>query len=155
MQNNNYLSDYIKSLYDQIQSLKGEVMFLKTELSGKNETINILVDSVSRKEYGNITTEIHYNAKNKENKITKEVTDTEEPSHQKTKDSKGLRNEDNSNASESTKKLCDDAKIDYLDSSININPRRHLNNSKLHLNTKGSRKLLQNFVTFIKKLFSA
>ena len=53
------------------------------------------------------------------------------------------------------KKLCDDAKIDYLDSSININPRRHLNNSKLHLNTKGSGKLLQNFVTFIKKRFSA
>ena len=51
------------------------------------------------------------------------------------------------------KKLCDDAKIDYLDSSININPRRHLNNSKLHLNTKGSGKLLQNFVTFIKKSF--
>ena len=53
------------------------------------------------------------------------------------------------------KKLCDDAKIDYLNSSININPRRHLNNSKLHLNTKGSGKLLQNFVTFIKKKFSA
>ena len=49
------------------------------------------------------------------------------------------------------KKLCDDAKIDYLDSSININPRRHLNNSKLHLDTKGSGKLLQNFVTFIEK----
>ena len=44
-----------------------------------------------------------------------------------------------------------DAKIDYLDSSINIKPRIHLNNSKLHLNTKGSGKLLQNFVTFIKK----
>ena len=48
-------------------------------------------------------------------------------------------------------KLCDDAKIGYLDSSISINPRRHLNNSKMHLNTKGSGKLLQNFVTFIKK----
>ena len=32
---------------------------------------NILVDSVSRKESGNITTDIHYNAKNNENKITK------------------------------------------------------------------------------------
>ena len=53
------------------------------------------------------------------------------------------------------KKLCDDAKIDYLDTNIYINPRRHLNNSKLHLNTKGSGKLLQNFVTFIKKKFSA
>ena len=46
-------------------------------------------------------------------------------------------------------------KIDYLDSSININPRRHLNNSKLHLKNKGSGKLLQTFVTIIKKKFSA
>ena len=53
------------------------------------------------------------------------------------------------------KKLCDDAKIDYLDSSININPQRHLNSSRLELNTTGSGKLLQNFVTFIKKTFSA
>ena len=50
MENNNYLSDYIKSLHDQIQSLKSEVVFLKTEISRKNETINILVDSASRKE---------------------------------------------------------------------------------------------------------
>ena len=33
MENNNYLSDYIKSLHDQIQSLKSEVVFLRTELS--------------------------------------------------------------------------------------------------------------------------
>ena len=59
MENNNYLSDYIKSIDDQIQSLKREVVFLRTELSGKNETINILVDSVSRTESGNITTNIH------------------------------------------------------------------------------------------------
>ena len=51
------------------------------------------------------------------------------------------------------KKLCNDAKIDYLNSTINIDPPRHLNNSKLHLNNKGSGKLLQNFVTFIKKSF--
>ena len=77
MENNNYLSDYIKILHDQIQSLKSEVVFFRTELSGKNETMNILVDSVSRKESGNITTDIHYNAKNNVNKITKEVTDRE------------------------------------------------------------------------------
>ena len=59
MENNNYLSDYIKSIDDQIQSLKRGVVFLRTELSGKNETINILVDSVSRTESGNITTNIH------------------------------------------------------------------------------------------------
>ena len=52
-------------------------MFLRTELSGKNETINILVDSMARKESGNITIDIHYNAKNNENKITKEVIDIE------------------------------------------------------------------------------
>ena len=79
MEDNNYLSDYIKSLHDQIESLRNEVVFLRTELSGKNETINILVDSVSRKESGNITTDILYNGKNNENKITKEVTDIEEP----------------------------------------------------------------------------
>ena len=104
MENNNYLSDYIKSLHDQIQSLKSEVVFLRTELSGKNETINILVDSVSRKESGNITTDIHYNAKNNENKITKEVTDIEEPPQQNNEDNEGLRNEDNSNALEFTSK---------------------------------------------------
>ena len=53
------------------------------------------------------------------------------------------------------KKLCNDAKTEYLDSGINIKPRRHLNNSKLHLNTKDSGKLPQNFVTFIKKKVSA
>ena len=53
------------------------------------------------------------------------------------------------------KSLCDEAKIDFIDNSKNINPRRYLNNSKLHLNTKGSGKLLQNFVIFFKKRFSA
>ena len=104
MENNNYLSDYIKSLHDQIQSLKSELVFLRTELSGQNETINILDDSVSRKESGNITTDIHYNAKTNENKITKEVTDIQEPPQQNNEDNEGLRNEDNSNALESTSK---------------------------------------------------
>ena len=105
MENNNYLRDYyIKSLYDETHSLKSEVVFLKIELSGKNETINILVDNVSRKESGNITTDIHYNAKNNENKITKEVTDIKEPPQQNNEDNEGLRNEDNSNALESNSK---------------------------------------------------
>ena len=77
MGNNNYVSDYIKSLHDQIQSLKSEVVFLRTKLSGKNETINILDDSLSRNESGNITTDIHHNTN--ENQIAKEVTDIEEP----------------------------------------------------------------------------
>ena len=102
MENNNYLSDYIKSLHDQIQSLKSKVVFLRTELSGKNETINILVDSVSRKEAGNITTDIHYNAKNNENKNTKEVTDIEEPPQQNNEDNESLHNADKSNGLEFT-----------------------------------------------------
>ena len=104
MENNNYLSDYIKSLHDQIQSLTSEVVFLKTELSGKSETINILVGSVFRKESGNITTDIQYNAKNNENKIAKEVTDIEEPPQQSNEDKESSCNEDNSNALESTSK---------------------------------------------------
>ena len=94
----------ILSLHDQIQSLKSEVVFLRTELSGKNETINILVDSVTRKESGNITTDIHYNAKNNENKITKEVSDIKEPPQQNNEDIEGLRIKDNSNALEFTTK---------------------------------------------------
>ena len=104
MENNNYLSDYIKSLHDQIHSLKSEAVFLRTELSVKNETINILVDSVSRKESVNITTDIHSNAKSNENKITKDVADMEEPPQQNNEDSEGLRNEGNSNDLEFTTK---------------------------------------------------
>ena len=77
-------------------------MFLRTELSRKNE--NILVDSVSRKESGNITTDIHYNAQNKDNKNKKEVTDIEEPPQQNSEGIEGLRNEDSSNALESISK---------------------------------------------------
>ena len=248
-------------------------MFLRTELSGKNETINILVDSVSRKESRNITTDIHYNVINNENKITNKVTDIEEPSRQNNEDNEGLRNGDNSNALESISKnnsdrdnssilqegtelrnkhsstiekknifILGDSMVkhiygwemnkklnkkhkafvrsfsgakttsmrDYIkpclkenslehfvlhvktndlpsvksadsiarsiiilaqeviaekrsvstssikprnDRSININPQRHLNNSRLHLNTKSSDKLLQSFVTFTKKSF--
>ena len=95
MENNN-------SLHDQIQSLKSELVFLRTELSGKNE--NILVDSVSRKESGNITTDIQYNAQNKDNKNKKEVTDIEEPPQQNSEGNEGLRNEDSSNALESISK---------------------------------------------------
>ena len=40
----------------------------------------------STKESGNITTDIHYNAKNKKNKIKKEVTDTQEPPQQNNED---------------------------------------------------------------------
>ena len=90
------------------------MVFLGTELSGKNETINLLVDIVSRKEPGNITTGIHCNAKNNENKITKQVTDIEEPPQQNNEDNEGLRNEDNSNALESTSK----SNADRDDSSI-------------------------------------
>ena len=59
---------------------------------------------MSRIESGNITTDFHYNAKNNESKITKEVTDIQEPPQQNNEDNEGLRNEDSSNALESTSK---------------------------------------------------
>ena len=34
------------------------------------------------------------------------------------------------------KEMCASAKIDYIDNFQNFNPRRHLNNSRLHLNDK-------------------
>ena len=39
------------------------------------------------------------------------------------------------------KEMCACAKIDYIDNFQNFNPRKHLNNSRLHLNDKGSYKL--------------
>ena len=57
---------------------------------------------MSRKEAGNITTDIHYNAKYNENKNTKEVTDIEEPPQQNNEDNESLHNADKSNALEFT-----------------------------------------------------
>ena len=44
-------------------------------------------------------------------------------------------------------KMCDKEKFFFLSHS-NINPKFHLNKSKLHLNRNGNEKLGKNFVTF-------
>ena len=51
------------------------------------------------------------------------------------------------------KEMCASAKIDYIDNFQNFNPRRHLNNSRLHLNDKGSYKLNNIFVSYLSDLF--
>ena len=43
--------------------------------------------------------------------------------------------------------------MDYIDHFKNLNPKRHLSNSKLHLNKKGSRKLNNIFVSYLSDLF--
>ena len=49
------------------------------------------------------------------------------------------------------KKICSEANITFLDHSNIINPRKHLNNSRLHLNTKEPGKLRQNIINFVTK----
>ena len=62
------------------------------------------------------------------------------------------RNDDlNNKASEVNKELsrmCKKEKLPFLEHS-NINPRAHLNKSRIHLNRNGSEKLGKNFVDFI------
>ena len=62
------------------------------------------------------------------------------------------RNDDlNNKASEVNKELsrmCKKEKLPFLEHS-NINPRAHLNKSRIHLNRNGSEKLHKNFVDFI------
>ena len=43
--------------------------------------------------------------------------------------------------------------MDYIYHFKNFNPKRHLNNSKLHLNEKGSWKLKNVFVNYLSDLF--
>ena len=40
--------------------------------------------------------------------------------------------------------------ISFIDHSRSTDPRKNLNNSKLHLNVKGSNKLRDNFVRYLK-----
>ena len=49
------------------------------------------------------------------------------------------------------KNLCKTASIEYIDNR-SFNPKKHLNNSKLHLNEKGSHKL-NIFLNYITTLF--
>ena len=48
--------------------------------------------------------------------------------------------------------MCQIASIDYIDNS-SFNPKKHLNNSKLHLNEKGSYKFNSVFLNYITTLF--
>ena len=45
--------------------------------------------------------------------------------------------------------LCKDVNVSFISHSA-IDSKRDLNNSKLHLNIKGSRKLQENFVKYLK-----
>ena len=45
--------------------------------------------------------------------------------------------------------LCRDVNIPFISHSV-IDAKRNLNNSKLHLNIRGSRKLQENFVKYLK-----
>ena len=46
--------------------------------------------------------------------------------------------------------MCENDNIPFIDHSGSIDPRKNLNNSKLHLNVKGSNKLRDNFVRYLK-----
>ena len=49
--------------------------------------------------------------------------------------------------------LCERNDIPFI-SNTTINPEKHLNNNRLHLNSKGSNKLRDNFVRYLKGLTS-
>ena len=46
--------------------------------------------------------------------------------------------------------MCENDNISFIDHSGSTDPRKNLNNSKLHLNVKGSNKLRDNFVRYLK-----
>ena len=48
-------------------------------------------------------------------------------------------------------RMCSNVNMLFIDNARAINPERHLNNSKLHLNLKGSAKLSDVFINSIKK----
>ena len=52
------------------------------------------------------------------------------------------------------KDLCESNDIPFI-SNTTINSKKHLNNSRLHLNRKGSNKLSDNFVRYLKGLTSS
>ena len=46
--------------------------------------------------------------------------------------------------------MCENGNISFIDHSGSIDPRKNLKNSKVHLNVKGSIKLRDNFVRYLK-----
>ena len=51
---------------------------------------------------------------------------------------------------DSLARMCENDNISFIDHCKSIDPRKNLNNSKLHLNVKSSNKLRDNFVRFLK-----
>ena len=51
-------------------------------------------------------------------------------------------------------RLCTNENISLIDYSRSIDHRKHLNNSKLHLNIRGSNKLRDNFMKYVKEFLS-
>ena len=51
-------------------------------------------------------------------------------------------------------RMCSNVNMHFVDNARFINPKRHLSNSKLHLNLKGSAKLRDLFTNSIKKKHS-
>ena len=51
------------------------------------------------------------------------------------------------------KEMCKSANIDFIDNSKNFNSKKHLNNSKLHLNDKRSYKLSNVLVNYISSIY--
>ena len=51
------------------------------------------------------------------------------------------------------KEMCNSANIDFIDNSKNFNSKKHLNNSKLHLNDKRSCKLSIILVNYISSVY--
>ena len=47
-------------------------------------------------------------------------------------------------------RMCENDNISFIDHCKSIDPRKNLNNSKLHLNVKSSNKLRDNFVRYLK-----
>ena len=67
------------------------------------------------------------------------------------------RNDESNNKAELVnnhlKEMCKSADIDFIDNGKNFNPKKHLNNSKLHLNDKGSYKLSNILVNYISSIY--
>ena len=55
---------------------------------------------------------------------------------------------------DSLARMCENDKILFIDHSRSNDPKETFNNSKLHLNVKGSNKLRDNFVRYLKGFFS-
>ena len=49
--------------------------------------------------------------------------------------------------------MCKSANIDFIDNSKNVNPKKHRNSSKLHLNDKESYKLSNILVNYISSIY--